>query len=102
MKNIYGGKSGAFFLEVVFEFLLGHGFKQAEGDQCLLHKINDNNTYTLVSLSSDDHLVTGSTNWNIDEYHTRLASRYETKRLCFPEKFIGWHFSKLPTSSHGT
>lgn len=36
-KNIYGGKSGSyFFLKQDFQFLMAHGFIQAEGDECLL------------------------------------------------------------------
>lgn len=102
VRNIYGGKSGAFyFLEEVMNLLLENGFKISDGDQCLLYKEHDDGTHTLVALSSDDHIVTGTNQHNIDRYHHLLSSKYETKRLGRPTKYLGWHFTHFKNGNIG-
>lgn len=82
MRNIYGDKSCAFyFLEEVIGLLLANGFKPSDGDQFLLLKTHSDGTHTMVLLSSDDHIVTGTNQHNIDLYHKLLSSKYETKLL---------------------
>lgn len=60
-----------------------------------MYKTEADSSHTLMSLSSDDHIVTGSTERNKDAYYKFLSSRYYTKRLVFPTKFLGWHITKL-------
>lgn len=96
IRNIYGGKSGAYyFLEEVFGLLQDSGFKTAAGEQCMLTKTHYDGTFTLVVLSSDDHIVTGNNQANIDEYHSLLSTKYEAKILGFPTKYLGWNFTQF-------
>lgn len=93
IRNIYGVKSGAFyFLEEVFQLLHNNGFKSSEADQCLMHKTPNDGTYTVVALSSDDH-ITASNQRNLDRYYTLLSERYDTKRLGKPTKYLGCYFT---------
>lgn len=99
---MYGGKSGAYyFLEEVMILLKNNGFQPSNRDPCLLFKKHNDNTHTLVALSSDDHILTASNQKSIDDYDKLLSQTYETKRLGFPEKYLGWHFPKLANNSIG-
>lgn len=66
-----------------------------------MHKTHPGDTHTLVSLLSDDHIVTASNQANIDEYYNMLESSYETKRLGRPTKYLRWHFSYAKNASIG-
>lgn len=67
----------------------------------MMHKTHEDGSFTLVALSSDDHIITGSTQAKIDSYHELLSSRYETKRLGFPSRYLGWTLTKFENGSTG-
>lgn len=75
--------------------LQSNGFRPVVGEQCMLSKTHKDGTYKLVVISSDDHIITASNQTNLDTYHELLSTRYETKRLCFPTKYLGWNFKKF-------
>lgn len=66
-----------------------------------MHKTHPDGTHTLVALSSEDHIITASNQNNLDEYYKLLASRYETKRLGKPEKYLGWNFKHFDNGNIG-
>lgn len=83
-----GGVLGPFtFWKKCYTFLKN---VYATAEVRLMYRVHADESYTMVSLSSDDHIVIETPQKNIGINYDTFSSKYETKRLGFPKKLFEW------------
>lgn len=93
-KNLYGGKSaGYIYCQGLKSFLLQHGYCQSPHDPLLFFKLTTN-SFTLLGISGDDFLVTGSNISLISNLFNTLKTKYNIRNLGFPKKYLGWTITR--------
>ena len=97
--NLYGGKNAGFlYLEGAFKFLRSLGFKQSKSELCLFSRTSSAGSIFLA-VSMDDFAVTASNTSLIDAFVNELATKYTTKRLGTPTRYLGWTVVRNADSS---
>eukprot|EP00737_Agarophyton_chilense_P001219 gb/GEZJ01001361.1/.p1 GENE.gb/GEZJ01001361.1/~~gb/GEZJ01001361.1/.p1 ORF type:complete len:266 (-),score=12.80 gb/GEZJ01001361.1/:823-1620(-) len=88
--NSYSSSPAAYYYNHGLKtFLTQLNFVPSEHDPCLYVKYTAEGT-TLVSTTIDDFLVLASAQRHIDTLHHQLLTKYKTKRLGTPTRFLNW------------
>lgn len=91
IKNLYGNPSGGYYYLVgAQQCMINHGYNQSEHDPCLFYLFHSPISFIMVALSSDDFLVTATSQSLINTLYTQLASQYNIKRLGPPTQYLRW------------
>lgn len=92
IRNLHGNPSGTFYyVRGLLKFLKQLQAKINEAEICLV-RIEMESGPIVVAVTVDDLLGTAPNKAAMKEFHTKMAQKYNIKRLGRPSRYLGWHF----------